>query len=545
MIHMQYTTLHDIKRVITSFENSINKASNKANANNKASNANNTSKASKDLLVSDSTCKGLYLYLRQNKQGISKAFIFKYKSSNRIYKLTIGQYPHISLDKARDITTEYNAILQSLEFKEKGLSLKDYLQYMQDKYKNAKLTFNHVFTEWIEKQSIRETTKKQYIHQSKPLLKVFGNKLIQDITKNDIVEFLQSYQVRKKLKTCYDLYRSLKRVFDYCIAYDYMEYSVCDRIKYKIIFKLPKTKHHKAIHEKDLKDFVLYSNKALFNDSDMHAYSDKFTKYKTLDYRLFAVMYKFNMYIPLRIHNILNLEWGDIDFKNKMLVIPAYKMKLNKEFKLPLSSQALEILDFMYKQKLDKYVFSCALSDKVRLQRSFYNALNEYLELEKQGLIARDTQRKLANKYLVSYSSLRDLIQRYKKDNTIKDKYKKSVDNAYNKPLLYWSYKEFLTTHKLNTPHRIRSTFSTILYDLTPKHKLDFTIIEMCLAHSVGNMVIQSYNHSERMQERRELMQFWANYIDKLAHENTLQQVVNNSDLYVLNPTNDDDTLRF
>ena len=80
-------------------------------------------------------------------------------------------------------------------------------------------------------------------------------------------------------------------------------------------------------------------------------------------------MYKFNMYIPLRIHNILNLEWGDIDFKNKMLVIPAYKMKLNKEFKLPLSSQALEILEFMYKQKLDKYVFSCALSDKVRMQK--------------------------------------------------------------------------------------------------------------------------------------------------------------------------------
>ena len=50
--------------------------------------------------------------------------------------------------------------MQSLEFKEKGLSLKDYLQYMQDKDKNAKLTFNHVFTEWIQKQSIRETTKK-------------------------------------------------------------------------------------------------------------------------------------------------------------------------------------------------------------------------------------------------------------------------------------------------------------------------------------------------------------------------------------------------
>ena len=51
------------------------------------------------------------------------------------------------------------------------------------------------------------------------------------------------------------------------------------------------------------------------------------------------------------------------------------------------------------------------------------------------------------------------------------------------------------------------------------------------------------------MQERLELMQFWADYIDKLAHENTLQQVVNNSDLYMFNPADDNaednDTLRF
>ena len=527
---MQYTTLHDIKRIITSFENSINKASNV-----------------KAIFANDSLHKGLYLHVRLNKQGINKAFIFRYKVNNKVFTITIGQYPHISLDKARDITTEYNSILQSLEFKEKGLSLKDYLQYMQDKDKNAKLTFNHVFNEWIQKQSIRETTKKQYIHQSKPLLKVFGNKLIQDITKNDILEFLQSYQVRKKLNICYQLYRALKRVFDYCIAYDYIEYSVCDRIKYKIIFKLPKAKHHKAIHEKDLKDFVIYSNKALFNDLDIHKHNDisRTTRYLTLDYRLFAIMYKFNMYIPLRIHNILSLEWSFIDFKNKMLVIPAYRMKLNKEFKLPLSSQALEILEFMYKQKLDKYVFSCALSDKVRLQRSLYNALNEYIQLQKQGLITRQTKTKLANKYKIPYASIKAFICRYLQDNTIKDKYKKFIDNALHKHTKYKDYTNFLTTHKLNAPHRIRSTFSTILYDLTPKHKLDFTIIEMCLAHSVGNMVIQSYNHSERMQERLELMQFWANYIDKLAHENTLQQVANNSDLYVLNPTNDDDTLRF
>ncbi|EMZ38914.1 hypothetical protein [Helicobacter bilis] len=185
------------------------------------------------------------------------------------------------------------------------------------------------------------------------------------------------------------------------------------------------------------------------------------------------------------------------------------------------------------------------MSDKTRIQKQTLKACNEYLELEKQGLITRNTKSRLAKKHKIFYAHINTFIYAYKKDNDIKDKYKKSVDNALNNTLLYRTCKEYLNIHKLNTPHRIRSTFSTILYDLTPKHKLDFTIIEMCLAHSVGNMVIQSYNHSERMQERLELMQFWADYIDKLAHENTLQQVVNNSDLYLFNPTDDSDTLRF
>ncbi len=179
--------------------------------------------------------------------------------------------------------------MQSLEYKESKLSLKDYLQYLQDKDKNAKLTFNRVFNEWIEKQGIREITKQSYKRHTKPFLAKFGNTLIQDITKNDIAEFLQGYQVSGKLVLCNYMFQIIKRVFNYCVAYDHLEYGVCDRIKYKIIFKLPIVKHHKAIHEKDLKDFVLYSNKALFNDLTIHAYNDNFTKYKTLEYRFYKL----------------------------------------------------------------------------------------------------------------------------------------------------------------------------------------------------------------------------------------------------------------
>ncbi|WP_411710193.1 tyrosine-type recombinase/integrase [Helicobacter trogontum] len=156
-------------------------------------------------------------------------------------------------------------------------------------------------------------------------------------------------------------------------------YSVCDRIKYNILFKKHDVKHHESIHKQELKEILITLNKAFNNIESAYKY------YKKLDYNLIPLMYKFNIYVPLRVKNIINLEWNEVDFNNKMLVIPDSKMKRGKEFKLPLNTQALAILEFMYKQKLDKYVFSLALSDNVRYKRALYNALCEYKELKDNG----------------------------------------------------------------------------------------------------------------------------------------------------------------
>ena len=49
---------------------------------------------------------------------------------------------------------------------------------------------------------------------------MFGNKLIQDITKSDIIEFLQGYQVRDKLAICFEIFAIIRQVFRYCVSYD-------------------------------------------------------------------------------------------------------------------------------------------------------------------------------------------------------------------------------------------------------------------------------------------------------------------------------------
>ena len=78
--------------------------------------------------------------------------------------------------------------------------------------------------------------------------------------------------------------------------------------------------------------------------------------------------------------------------------------------------------------------------------------------------------------------------------------------------LLYALYR--MGYHNRTTGHGFRSTASTILNE----HGFRPDVIERQLAHSERNSVRRAYNHAEYLPERREMMQWWGNYIDSLAH---------------------------
>jgi integrase len=63
------------------------------------------------------------------------------------------------------------------------------------------------------------------------------------------------------------------------------------------------------------------------------------------------------------------------------------------------------------------------------------------------------------------------------------------------------------------TPHGFRSCASTFLRE----EGHDPRFVELQLAHTTRNKVEASYNHAEHLKERREMMQFWSDYLEKLA----------------------------
>lgn len=67
------------------------------------------------------------------------------------------------------------------------------------------------------------------------------------------------------------------------------------------------------------------------------------------------------------------------------------------------------------------------------------------------------------------------------------------------------------------TPHGFRAMASTVLNE----HGWPPDVIERQLAHAERNQVRAAYNHAEYLEERRKMMQWWADWLEGLAASNT------------------------
>ena len=71
------------------------------------------------------------------------------------------------------------------------------------------------------------------------------------------------------------------------------------------------------------------------------------------------------------------------------------------------------------------------------------------------------------------------------------------------------------------TVHGFRATASTILNE----SGFNRDAIERQLAHAEGNKVRAAYHRSEYLEERRQMMQWWADYLDDLKQRSKVTRL--------------------
>jgi integrase len=370
---------------------------------------------------------GLYVYV--TKTG-TKSFRYDAKIDGSRKTITFGTYPAMSLAEAREEHEKAHALVaKGKDPREPAAEKKLFSYYALEKMKALELREN--------------TDTKRLGRMQKYLFPVLDKKDVTTITANDLKELLLPIAQEGKRETAQRLAIYCRQTFDYICDLQLMDNNPAERVRRT----LPKAKETRNFaHLTKVEDVALFL-KAI----DTH----------TGDYAVKKGL-QFMSLVFLRPHNIRFLRWKYVDFANKLITFPPEEMKTDREHKVPLSKQVINILKDM--QKLTgkfEYVFMSSVSINSNKQPLTENTLNVAIT----RLINPNTQKKFGRGFITS--------------------------------------------------HGIRHTASTQLNELG----YNSDVIEMQLAHAPKDRIRAVYNKAEYMPERTKMMQEWADYLDGLKNE--------------------------
>lgn len=263
------------------------------------------------------------LYLEVTPAG-GKIWRQKYRYDGKEKRLTHGQYPLVSLAEAREKRDAAKKLL--LTDVDPGEAKKDAKIQRQIK---AATTFELVAREWHEHKKPEWTEKYSDTIINRLEVDVFpviGNIPIEDMKPYILLQMLKDVEARGVYETTRRINQYCSQIFRYAVVTGRMERDITGDIRGAL--KTRKVKHHAAIDPLELPEFLKTLER---NEARM---------YKPTRLAVQLMMLTF-----VRTGELINMRWKEIDWDAKRWVVPAERMKMGKAHIVPLSRQALAILE--------------------------------------------------------------------------------------------------------------------------------------------------------------------------------------------------------
>ncbi len=291
---------------------------------------------------------GLRLWVRHTG---NKVWVTDYKLNGKRQSLTIGKYPRISLAQAR---------LQHQQIKEQvamGIDPKQAKKEQKAKTDGSRL-FSTIAEQWYgERKSYLapSTFSRNYSAYLRDVKPIIGHKDIDDITPQNILAIGKAIEQRNAHEMAKRTIREVGQVFKHAIINGLTLQNPTVNIANAI--KPHKTEHHNRIDVQQLPK--------LLQDIDNH------TGNVLVKLGLWFICYTF-----LRTKEVRFLAWADIDFTDKIIRMPADKMKAKRKHLVPLSPQVIKILEQIKCMGLSSdYVFFNPYTQKPLSSHAFIKAL--------------------------------------------------------------------------------------------------------------------------------------------------------------------------
>lgn len=360
---------------------------------------------------------GLFLYVT----SAGKHWRLKYRISGKERVHSIGPYPLVGLKEARIKAAEARRVLldggdparEKHKRKQEALAAEPVSEWAKRWFESYRVGVNN------------STAHKTALVMDGCLLPFIGSRPVGEVSTFEVVELIRDTEQRRSPVVAARALQILSAVFGYAAITGVIQANPAAQLGG--IVTTPPTHHHPAMLAKEVPEFLRQLEVATITNQNKQAL-------------------RLIVFTMLRINEVTDGRWSEVDFDAMEWRIPAERMKKKREHVVPLSRQAIAILDELKK--------GCGASPFI---------LPSSAKPSSQGIDNSTVSRAMRN----------------------------------------MGYKGKAT------PHGFRSTISTALNEkgFSPD------AIELQLSHIDTNKVRATYNKAMRLQERREMLQWWADSI--------------------------------
>ncbi|MDU9041220.1 integrase domain-containing protein [Pseudomonas corrugata] len=359
---------------------------------------------------------GLQMRVRSNG---SKLWNFNYRHpvTKKRINMGLGTFPEVSLAQARKGSIAAREVLaQGLDPKEQRDAV------LQAKQAETEHTFQNVATSWYELKKDAVTPAYAEDIWRSLTLHVFpdlGTTPVSTISAPQVINLLRPLETKGSLETVKRLSQRLNEIMTYGVNSGLIHANPLSGIR--SVFKKPKKKNMPALAPDELKELMV----AIANASIK---------------RTTRCLIEWQLNTMTRPAEAATTRWADIDFEKKIWTIPAERMKKRRIHIVPLTDQALALLEAIKPYSGHReYVFPAD-----RDPRTHCNSQTANMALKRMGFEGRlvsHGMRSMASTILNEHGWDPELIEvalAHVDNNEVRSAYNRAEYIERRRPMMAW-----------------------------------------------------------------------------------------------------------
>ncbi len=275
----------------------------------------------KDMTLHDGN--GLFLVIKTSGKKLWR-FRYQRPATKQRTMIGLGAFPALSLANARSLRADYLALLAN------GIDPQVQAEVAEEQHQIAlDSIFSTVAANWFQLKSKSVTpdyAKDIWRSLEKDVFPAVGGIPVQQIKARTLVEALEPIRARGALETVRRLVQRINEIMIYAVNTGLIDANPASGIG--MAFERPKKQNMPTLRPEELPSLMrslIMSNLSL-------------TTRCLIEWQLLTLV---------RPSEASGTKWSEIDIDKKLWTIPAERMKAKKEHIIPLSSQAVEILELM------------------------------------------------------------------------------------------------------------------------------------------------------------------------------------------------------